>query len=152
MLLNFFLKSDHSPLDLPSPTTDVSHLGSEGCHPDHQHHYHLSHHQQNKAQFITKFPPTCPPRSWKRSSACLSKEASWRIAWHRVWFVTHSLKEHCDDRQFGNKLVLILPLDWVCLTWRLPQLLALCRREQLETQAGWPEASFPLLLVRVLVD
>ena len=59
VLLNFFLKSDHSALDLPSPTTDVSHLESEGFHPDHQHHYH--HHQQNKAQFITKIPPPARP-------------------------------------------------------------------------------------------
>ena len=44
---------------------------------------------------------------------------------------------------FETNFVLVLTLDWVCLTWRLPQLLAVCRPEQLETQAGWPEASFP---------
>ena len=96
VLLNFFLKSDHSALNLPSPTTDVSHLerfSSRSPTP-------LSSPSAEQSSVHYKNPPTCPPRSWKRSSACLSKEASWRIAWHRVWFVTHSLKEHRDDLQF----------------------------------------------------
>lgn len=100
-------------------------------------------------------------RSITISRACtrsqnLSKDASWRMAWHKVLFVTHSLSwkvigfwmldniiwyATLDFMTFSIISLKKLTLGWLCLTL-VPSLVVVSLQPELpEKQAAWPKAS-----------